>query len=63
LQGQSLDEVGVDLQRPVFTHGQLYMALSKATSVQGVVILMNSHVARNTENIISPEVLLELDEE
>jgi ATP-dependent exoDNAse (exonuclease V) alpha subunit len=26
-QGQSLEEVGVDLQEAVFTHGQLYVAL------------------------------------
>ncbi len=62
-QGQSLDEVGVDLRRPVFTHGQLYVALSRATSVQGVKILMDSQGARRTENIVFPEVLLEPDEE
>jgi ATP-dependent DNA helicase PIF1 len=62
-QGQSLDEVGVDLRRPVFTHGQLYVALSKTTSVQCDKILMDSQVARKTENIRFPEVLLEPDEE
>jgi hypothetical protein len=62
-QGQSLDEVGVDLRRPVFTHGQLYVALSRAISVQGVKILIDSQVARKTANIVFPEVLLEPDEE
>ncbi len=60
-QGQSLDEVGVDLQRPVFTHGQLYVALSRETSVQGVKILMDTAVGRKTENIVFPEVLLDPD--
>jgi ATP-dependent DNA helicase PIF1 len=27
-QGQTLSTVGVYLQRPVFTHGQLYVAIS-----------------------------------
>jgi hypothetical protein len=47
----------------VFTHGQLYVAFSRATSVQDVKILMESLVARKIENIIFPEVLLEPDEE
>ncbi len=60
-QGQSLEEVGVDLRRPVFTHRQLSVALSRATSVQGVKILMDSAVERKTENIVIPEVLLDPD--
>jgi hypothetical protein len=39
------------------------MALSRATSVQGFKILMDSQVARETENIVFPEVLLGSDEE
>ena len=31
-QGQSVKEVGIDLWIPVFSHGQLYVALSRATN-------------------------------
>jgi len=31
-QGQTADEVGVFLRNPVFTHGQLYVACSRARS-------------------------------
>ncbi|SGY56342.1 BQ5605_C006g04128 [Microbotryum silenes-dioicae] len=42
-QGQSLDRVGVDLSlHPVFTHGQLYVALSRAMSVDRIKVLLPS---------------------
>ncbi|KAI8530170.1 hypothetical protein RHMOL_Rhmol11G0034800 [Rhododendron molle] len=31
-QGQSVKFVGVDLRTPVFSHGQLYVVLSRCTS-------------------------------
>jgi hypothetical protein len=33
-QGQSVRHVGLYLRLPVFAHGQLYVALSRATSLQ-----------------------------
>ncbi|KAJ3702053.1 hypothetical protein LUZ61_005758 [Rhynchospora tenuis] len=39
-QGQSLDRVGVYLSEPVFAHGQLYVALSRTTSPDGLSILL-----------------------
>ncbi|XP_069149274.1 uncharacterized protein [Solanum lycopersicum] len=38
-QGQSLNHVGLYLPKQVFTHGQLYVALSQVTKRQGLTIL------------------------
>ena len=58
-QGQSFSFVGIDLQMPVFTHGQLYVALSRVTTVNGISVLLPPNQSE-TENIIYPEVLLSL---
>ncbi|XP_022038828.1 uncharacterized protein LOC110941494 [Helianthus annuus] len=39
-QGQSLSKVGLYLKDPVFTHGQLYVALSRVKTREGVKILI-----------------------
>ncbi|XP_028803307.1 ATP-dependent DNA helicase pfh1-like [Neltuma alba] len=39
-QGQSMTNVGLYLRRPVFTHGQLYVALSRVKSMDGIKILI-----------------------
>ena len=39
-QGQTLKNVGVYLPNPIFSHGQLYVALSRATSPSGLKILI-----------------------
>lgn len=49
-QGQSLTRIGIYLPEPVFTHGQLYVALSRATSPEAVKILMHSD-DKTTNNI------------
>jgi ATP-dependent DNA helicase PIF1 len=58
-QGQSLEYVGLYLPRPVFTHGQLYVAVSRVTSRKGLKILIVDDESRpksNTINVVYPEV-------
>lgn len=59
-QGQSVKFVGLDLRVPVFSHGQLYVAFSRATSGQWIrVLLPDSSLASETTNVVYPEVLLD----
>ena len=58
-QGQSLDTVGIDLHEPAFTHGQLYVALSRVTTLQGLTVLQLAEHGRTTQNIVYPEVLIQ----
>jgi len=39
-QGQTLRHVGLDLREPVFTHGQLYVALSRVTDAANLKIIV-----------------------
>ena len=57
-QGQSLETVGVDLRTDAFTHGQLYVALSRVTSLGGLTLLPSSNTPTVISNIVYPEVLL-----
>jgi hypothetical protein len=57
-QGQSIVNVGIDLRTPVFSHGQLYVALSRCTSPDRIKVLFPEHSDTNrTVNIVYPEVL------
>ena len=59
-QGQSLQNVGLDLRSPVFTHGQLYVAVSRATSVNRIKAIWDPQSANSvTKNYVFPEVLLD----
>jgi ATP-dependent DNA helicase PIF1 len=58
-QGQSLKYVGVYLPHPIFSHGQLYVALSRVTSKQGLKILIansNTKDSTETQNVVYKEV-------
>ncbi|KAI5888541.1 helicase [Schizophyllum commune H4-8] len=59
-QGQSVKYVGLDLRSPVFTHGQLYVALSRATASHNIKVLIDGDSNANTvQNVVYPEVLLD----
>ena len=59
-QGQSVKIVGLDMRIPVFAHGQLYVALSRATSRGSVCVLLpHDAVDLSTMNIVYDEVLLD----
>ncbi|KAL3827986.1 hypothetical protein ACJIZ3_022998 [Penstemon smallii] len=60
-QGQTLDVVGIYLREPVFSHGQLYVALSRARRSRSVKILIHPDFKENkivdyTKNIVFPEI-------
>ncbi|XP_019245790.1 PREDICTED: ATP-dependent DNA helicase PIF1-like isoform X1 [Nicotiana attenuata] len=61
-QGQTLDFVGIYLREPVFSHGQLYVALSRAKSSNCVKLLIRpstptSHDDHSTSNIVYDEII------
>jgi ATP-dependent DNA helicase PIF1 len=62
-QGQTLSTVGVYLQIPVFTHCQLYVAISRVTSKNGLKILIedeHGNCTNETRNVVYKEVFSEL---
>ncbi|XP_042022850.1 ATP-dependent DNA helicase PIF1-like [Salvia splendens] len=63
-QGQSLSHVGLFLRKPVFSHGQLYVAISRVTSRGGLKILVCGDEDDNrsdaTVNVVYKEVFQNL---
>ena len=61
-QGQSVKHIGIDLRTPVFSHGQLYVALSRATSSQNIQVLLpeEERDSCRTKNVVYPEVLVDV---
>ena len=59
-QGQSVKYLGLDVQTPVFTHGQLYVALSHCTSSNHTKVLFKDGSQQTvTQNVVYPGVLLD----
>ncbi|XP_076945508.1 uncharacterized protein LOC143616600 [Bidens hawaiensis] len=58
-QGQSLSRVGLYLKDPVFSHGQLYVALSRVKSRDGIKLVIldkESKLANKTTNVVYKEI-------
>ena len=58
-QGQSLDHVGLYFPKDVFNHGQLYVALSRVKSKEGLKILIHDKSKKrlsHTTNVVFKEV-------
>ena len=56
-QGLTLDCVGIDLTRPVFTHGQLYMALSRVRHRDNMMVLLPDG-QETTTNVTYHDILI-----
>ena len=62
-QGQSLARVGLYLPKPVFSHGQLYVAFSRVTSKKGLKVLALDEEGLpidKTTNVVYKEVICSL---
>jgi len=58
-QGQTLDFVGLNLALPIFSHGQLYVALSRVKSKNNIMVVPDDEIDGDcySSNIAYKEVL------
>ncbi|KIJ44624.1 hypothetical protein M422DRAFT_167885 [Sphaerobolus stellatus SS14] len=56
-QGMTLDKIGIDLTRPVFSHGQLYTALSRVRHRSHARVRLGNG-EHSTENVTFTELLI-----
>ena len=56
-QGQTLKKVGLWIEESTFTHGQLYVAVSKVADTQHFYFAVNKSVSRKNRNVVYKEIL------
>ncbi len=56
-QGQTFNNVGVYLPSPVYSHGQLYVAISRVTSSANIKIFNGQGPNGYMRNVVYKEVL------
>ena len=57
-QGTTLDKLGLDMREEPFSHGQLFVALSRVRSSEDIIILTsNPTEGLITRNVVYPELL------
>lgn len=65
-QGQTIPNVGLFLQDPVFSHGQLYVALSRGRSSLSTKVVVaqdpNDHHSNKTPNIVYKEIFSQVNQ-
>jgi len=54
-QGGTFKKIGLDLTAPVFSHGQLYVALSRVSNYSAITILTPNR-EQTTRNVVFPAV-------
>ena len=59
-QGQTFRKIGIDLTRDVFTHGQLYVALSRVRSWSAFkIFLSHSNISKSIKNYVFRDNLIQ----
>ena len=58
-QGQSIDALGIYFRKPLFSHGQLYVALSRCRSPNNIFIQNDTDNKEEIINIVWKEIFYE----